>query len=610
MKEEPKSIWKKFLEKRRGYVLLFVGLTVIAFGIIFTVGATSSIPHPMGRMFVFALLYAVAWALAITLLIAFFRWVFCWRNFKRFLFGCACFATLVALFYAEEDWRGKYEWEKCKAGLEVKGEKLNWDDFIPAPVPDDQNFAMSPVWIARIKYLWLNDISKAEAWYGDRVNDEDVSKFLDLMPISASALTGTNWASHSPTTPDFSIRWTSGRAFDLRPWQLFYRNLEEKNPAAEISITPQPQSSAVDVLLALSKFDPAIEQLQQDSQLPYSRFPVQYDIENPAEILLPHLAALKQCAQVLQLRAIAELQTGQTDKAFDDIKLLLRLNESVQTEPFIITHLVRMVIMQMAIQSIYEGLAEHKWSDAQLAGMDAELAKLDYLADYQLSVRSENAGHDKVLDWIERKRSRCEILFDLLRGNSYATHDLGMAENFMAAEFYLAPKGWFYQGEILTAQEEQLWASAANDGQQLLSPDNVLQASNAVKVISSHPAPFSFLGRFLAPELSLYAKRTAYAQESADLARVAMALERYYLVSGQYPASLDALAPKYIQEVPADIINGQPLHYRLTSDGRFVLYSVGWNETDDGGVAVRSSGSRENSVDVDQGDWVWRYPKK
>ena len=69
-----------------------------------------------------------------------------------------------------------------------------------------------------------------------------------------------------------------------------------------------------------------------------------------------------------------------------------------------------------------------------------------------------------------------------------------------------------------------------------------------------------------------------------DLARTAIALERYRLAHGEFPESLDALAPQFIAKVPHDVIGGQPLKYRRTADGQFVLYSVGWNETDDGGV--------------------------
>jgi len=44
--------------------------------------------------------------------------------------------------------------------------------------------------------------------------------------------------------------------------------------------------------------------------------------------------------------------------------------------------------------------------------------------------------------------------------------------------------------------------------------------------------------------------------------------------------------------LPHDVVTGDSLKYRRTADGRFLLYSVGWNEKDDDG-------------DSDKGDWVW-----
>jgi hypothetical protein len=110
-------------------------------------------------------------------------------------------------------------------------------------------------------------------------------------------------------------------------------------------------------------------------------------------------------------------------------------------------------------------------------------------------------------------------------------------------------------------------------------------------------------------------EKTAAGQSYVNLARTAIALERYRLAHGEYPDSLDALAPQFMEKVPHDIIGGQPLKYRRTSDGQFVLYSIGWNETDDGGVVVnqKSRDPRDesgNSPDISQGDWVWRYPQK
>ncbi len=74
------------------------------------------------------------------------------------------------------------------------------------------------------------------------------------------------------------------------------------------------------------------------------------------------------------------------------------------------------------------------------------------------------------------------------------------------------------------------------------------------------------------------------------------------LVHGSFPESLDALAPQFIAKVPHDLIGGEPLKYRRAADGAFMLYSVGWNEKDDGGVALTFGKSSE--LNKDKGDWV------
>ena len=44
--------------------------------------------------------------------------------------------------------------------------------------------------------------------------------------------------------------------------------------------------------------------------------------------------------------------------------------------------------------------------------------------------------------------------------------------------------------------------------------------------------------------------------------------------------------------------------YRRTADGQFILYSIGWDEKDDGEVPGKTL------FDEKQGDWVWQYPAK
>jgi len=53
-----------------------------------------------------------------------------------------------------------------------------------------------------------------------------------------------------------------------------------------------------------------------------------------------------------------------------------------------------------------------------------------------------------------------------------------------------------------------------------------------------------------------------------------------------------------------DVINGQPLHYRRTDDGRFVLYSVGWMKR----MTAGKSPHKPARWIRRRGDWVWQYP--
>jgi hypothetical protein len=112
------------------------------------------------------------------------------------------------------------------------------------------------------------------------------------------------------------------------------------------------------------------------------------------------------------------------------------------------------------------------------------------------------------------------------------------------------------------------------------------------------------IARVLLPSLSRIIIRSAETQTAANQAAIACALERYRLANGNFPDTLDALAPKFIAQLPKDVINNQPMKYRRTSDGQFVLYSVGWNEKDDGGTPGKTLFDEKN------GDWVWEYPEK
>ena len=108
----------------------------------------------------------------------------------------------------------------------------------------------------------------------------------------------------------------------------------------------------------------------------------------------------------------------------------------------------------------------------------------------------------------------------------------------------------------------------------------------------------------LLPALNRVMLKTAAAQTAVNQAAIACAVERHRLANGHFPEKLDALVPQFISKMPYDLLTGEPYKYRRTDDGRFVLYSVGWDEKDDGGV------SGKTLFDDQQGDWVWEYPAR
>ena len=112
------------------------------------------------------------------------------------------------------------------------------------------------------------------------------------------------------------------------------------------------------------------------------------------------------------------------------------------------------------------------------------------------------------------------------------------------------------------------------------------------------------LATMLLPSLEKFYLKVAVGETAVNETIIACALERYRLANGKLPDTLDLLVPQFLDRLPLDVCNGQPLIYRPLDGHDFVLYSVGWNETDDGGTTVRGKGTTPEP-DSTQGDWVW-----
>jgi len=542
--------------------------------------------------------FILAWILPARRLLA---WLLGWRYLVL-----GCLVTLVALFYAVEDWRGRRAWQTFKREQEAKGERFDLASFIPPQVPDEQNFFNTRLW-DDLHFVKTNGrVVWSDTNWGSHV-------IFDIYGPKVS---------HAPSPGN----WAKAQHVDLAAWQAFYRGAsnEVSAPAgldqaarqafmrryglAENSTSPPtnyfpvakaPQTPAADVLLALSRFETNRDILIASSTRPYARFWANY-VDGPGT-LLPHLARVKACCQYLSLHAGAELKSGDREAAAADLNALFRAIDSIRREPILISQLVRIACLQLALQPVWEGLAAHQWTGLELSAIEDELGKLDFLADYEFAMRGERTECELwVVDYVRKEGIRgLEEMFAPSQGSS--TSDLGRSLGM--ALLRLVPSGWFDQNKVsLCRVHEDYLLPVVDEQRRVVSPAAAERAHSAFGKLRLRP--YDAFSRMLVPALAGSAARFAYGQTSADLARVACTLERYRQENRQFPETLAAVAPKFIATLPHDIVNGQPLKYRRTDDGQFILYSVGWNETDDGGkVGLTKSGTTA----LNKGDWVWRY---
>ena len=114
--------------------------------------------------------------------------------------------------------------------------------------------------------------------------------------------------------------------------------------------------------------------------------------------------------------------------------------------------------------------------------------------------------------------------------------------------------------------------------------------ANARQPYAAHPAapvmPDDPVSQLLLPVFVGASLDEVNANTQNALLLTSLALRAYRLEYGAYPPTLAALAPHYLQAVPADpFALSAPLRYKHTG-GRYLLYSVGPDGKDDGGKAI------------------------
>lgn len=462
---------------------------------------------------------------------------------RRWLFVIACVVTLVALFYAEEDWRGKHAWDTYKREREAKGDSFEWSSIVPPPVPDNENFATTPL-------------------FAELFPKPPHSPMLDAIRLP-----------DCPQHPEqFTGNYRLGRADNLSMWPECFTN--------------------TDLLVALSKCDPILHEITEASRRPYCRFPIRY--EDNFDVFLPHLHYMFALVRAYRLRASVKLSVGQSDAALADVQTSLRLADKLNGEPVLMSFLVRVAMLDITREPIWEALAAHRWNESQLAALQAQLEKVDQCASLAKMLQGERLCAYSMALWLHSHPTKIDQPFIRSRPTDLPYDE---PETWLGRAI---PSGWIDQNQLNFDRFcTETLLPALDWEHRRINPKKMEQVDHLSGTMRATPYRAFFRG--LLPPMVVVAAKAALSQTRVDEAVVACALDRYWLAHGEFPENLDAITPQFIAKMPYDVINGEPLHYRRTADGQYVLYSVGWNQTDDGGQ-IAMNGVYQ---DFYQGDWVW-----
>jgi hypothetical protein len=313
---------------------------------------------------------------------------------------------------------------------------------------------------------------------------------------------------------------------------------------------------------------PALAKADVALKLPRSRYPI--DCSLCSQTPLPHLTWLKNLAEINHYKAVLAVAKDDTDEAARAIASILGLARTLESEPCLISELVRLKLLGIAVTALERSLNHNLnlRSLTNLSGLFAQTAQIQCLSRAFIGERAMIAPYFRV--------SRHE------NPRIYAPVKEGEGDS----KDNLRPGDWGVL-KVIGYYEMDL-------GQFLFTMGNVIELASQnlpdYDEIDLHFAKAAAASRkkkrtFSAMIFSSFAH--AGVRENENLARlrlsiIALAIEQFRNQRGELPDKLDALMPGFLAEIPEDPFTGLELTYRRLAKG-YLIYSVGRDRMDDGG---------------------------
>ncbi|MGH7132798.1 MAG: hypothetical protein ACREJO_12720, partial [Phycisphaerales bacterium] len=311
-------------------------------------------------------------------------------------------------------------------------------------------------------------------------------------------------------------------------------------------------------------------------------------------ILLPQLGAYRQMSRMLAMDARVAASRGDGTRVLADLEAMLGVARHSQEDGTLIAQLVGLAIMAMQTQLVGELLRDQPelFSDAQLTRLAHVLAAYRVSRNgpaEQFDVSLERSSFE---DMLQRFYSDDGDGDGRLLGTVYGmTNDFGLVPAGSGSKLVAPAASGFaasrkrtrelfneIMGRIDAEASRPLWLrdmKAVNEwvDSQVGTPVGRLRHPVLAMVLPAYGRVFSGLDTDLMRR---------------DAATAAIAVELFKRKHGRVPASLEELTPLMLPAVPVDRWAGVPMRYKADggelTGGRPLIYSVGADRVDDGGV--------------------------
>jgi hypothetical protein len=297
--------------------------------------------------------------------------------------------------------------------------------------------------------------------------------------------------------------------------------------------------------------------------------------ENPWTILLPNHQELRGVAALLQFDAHDLALAGNYREALKSSRACLNVSRVLEDDPILISQLVRIAMAAVAMSMAERTMALGDAPDDALAALQKHLEPEARGIRMTVAMRGERASAHQIVLLLSSGKITLQEIEGLDRAGGATGQIWGVSSLISFAGREMARRE---HADILKMMTKIVETTKLPVKDQFAAEEEVMNQ------LRSSTGPIM---RLVLPAVQKINEAGRRAHCQAIAMRALIAVERYRLKHGKWPAKLEDTVPAFLEKVPLDPIDGSPIRYKRWADG-VVVYSIGNNRKDDGGEVLKS----------------------